>query len=434
MVKHKNSSLPWLRRAAVTGVLLVGVVSAACNDTKADRATGGVELHAASGCPAGIAAMLGDPNYLSSQVALTALDGSVLSASFFSTASAQTEGLAFALSGDAALPSNPPTSGRVVILDRYGTNVITWLVPATAKVQAQLAVGTGFESNPQDYLELDGTRALVSRWGTNGNPNQQPFDAGNDLLVIDTRAPSILASVALPWHDELPPRPAAITQLGGSVAVVLQRLAEDFATQGDAEIVRVDPTSLAILQDLRLVGVSNCGRLIPRPAAMGFGLVCTGPLDRYGSSEDLSKSALLLLDVDEAGDLVERARWSAAEITSEPLQSDLSFAGQDLALVKTQTPQGGSTNNRLLALDLGTHAVATLAEARPGSDGTGAGLAFESLLCSTGCSPLCLLADSDQGLLRRFDVAQQPIAELSPIDMTPGVGLLPRQLAPIGAP
>jgi hypothetical protein len=397
------------------------------------KGTGGVDLDAASGCPAGVAALLGDPNYQSSQVALTALDGTVHSASFISTASAQTEGLAFALSGDAALPDTPPTSGRIVILDRYGTNVITWADPSSARVEAQLAVGTGFESNPQDYLELDATRALVSRWGTNGNPGQQPFDSGNDLLVIDTRAASILASIELPWHDDLPPRPAGLTQVGNSIAAVLQRLATDFAVQGDGEIVRVNPSSLAVVQDLRLTGVSNCGRLEPRPAG-GYGLVCTGPLDLYGSSEDLSKSALLLFELDESGNLVEQVRLSASEITAEPLQSQFSFASRDLALLKTQTPLGGATNNRLVAIDLGTHAVSTLAEARLDADGKGKGLSFGSVLCSPGCSSPCLLADADQALLRVFDISQPTALELPPVNVTPGVGLLPRQLAHFGAP
>lgn len=405
----------------------------ACQGPLSNKGTGGIELDASSGCPLGIAALLGDPNYLSSQVALTALDGTVLSASFISTASAPTDGLAFALSGDAALPTTAPASGRIVVIDRYGTNVITWLDPATANVLGQLPVGTGFESNPQDYLELDATRALVSRWGINGNPNQQPFDAGNDLLVIDTRAPRIVASIALPSRDNLPPRPASLTPVGKSVAVVLQRVSDDFSTDGDAEIVRVDPMTLTIVQDLKLTGISNCGRLMQRPNEPGFAMACTGPLDRYGSSADLSYSGLLLFDVDGTGNLAEQGRIHAQDLTAEPLQGDCDLANRDVALVKTQTPQGGTTNNRLLAVALTSPSVVSLAEARPGSDGTGQGLTFGSVICTPGCSSLCLLADSDTGVLRRFDLSQQPAIELPSIDVAPGVGLLPRQLAHFGA-
>jgi hypothetical protein len=413
----------------------------ACQNPLSNKATGGIDLDAATagrdasiGCPVGVAALLGDSNYLSSQVALAALDGTVLSASFISSASAPTDGLAFALSGDVVLPWTAPASGSVVVIDRYGTNVITWIDPATARVRTQLSVGTGFESNPQDYIELDATRALVSRWGINGDPNQQPFDTGNDLLVIDTRTPSILSSIALPWDDNLPPRPSAFTRVGTSVVVVLQRLSDDFSTQGDAEIVRIDPAGLTIAQDLQLSGVSNCGRLMPRPNDTGFGLSCTGPLDLYGGSKDLSKSALVLFDVDSSGNLAEQTRIPASALTGEPLQAAFDFASESIALLITQTPLGGSSNNRLLAVDLATPTVTPLAEAQPGADGTGRGLAFGSVFCAHGCSPVCLLADAAQGLVRRFDLNEQPATELSSINVTPGIGLLPRQLAPFGAP
>jgi hypothetical protein len=412
----------------VAGLLL------ACANPASHKDTGGVQLDASSGCPAGIAAILGDRTYQSSQVALSALDGTVLSASFISSASAQTDGLAFALSGDTALPTTPPASGRVVVIDRYGTNVITWVDQATAKVQGQLSVGTGFESNPQDYLELDETRALVSRWGVNGTPNQQPFDVGSDLLVIDTRTPSIVASLAIPPYDaapsndNLPPRPAELTQVGASVAVVLQRISQDFKSVGDAEIVRFDTNSLSVAQHLRLAGMSNCGRLMPRPDS-GYAMACTGPLDAYGASADLSRTGLVLFGVADNGDLVEQVRIRAPEITGEPLQAQFDFASHDIALVKTQTQQGGSTNNRLLAIDLASHGVTPLVEAHPGSDGTGQGLTYGSVICTPGCSPVCLLADGDQGVLRRFDMSQTPAVELPSIDVSSGVGLLPRQLA-----
>src|SRR5690606_35822633 len=87
--------------------------------------------------------------------------GETQSASIISTASSETDGLAFALSGDVALPSAPADSGHLVLLDRFGTNVVSWIDPATAEVVSQLPVGTGFESNPQDYVEF-GERAFIS--------------------------------------------------------------------------------------------------------------------------------------------------------------------------------------------------------------------------------------------------------------------------------
>lgn len=74
-------------------------------------------------CPTGVSIVLSD--YLSTQIALSDLDGNTLSESLISTGSSVSDGLAFAISGDVALPSSKTTSGHVVLLDRYGTNVIT---------------------------------------------------------------------------------------------------------------------------------------------------------------------------------------------------------------------------------------------------------------------------------------------------------------------
>jgi hypothetical protein len=97
-------------------------------------------------CDQGTVVLLTD--YTSTQIALSTLDGTTLSPAFLSTASMKASGLAFALSGDVALPNVTPASGSVVLMDRYGTNVITWADPSSAKVFAQLPVGIGFESNP----------------------------------------------------------------------------------------------------------------------------------------------------------------------------------------------------------------------------------------------------------------------------------------------
>src|SRR6185369_1492136 len=94
----------------------------------------------------------------------------------------------------------------------------------------QLPVGTGFESNPQDYVELDETRAYVSRWGVNEAAGAKPFDSGSDVILVDTRNPAILASIPIPAEDGLPPRPSGMVRVQDTVLVVLQRVSPDFST------------------------------------------------------------------------------------------------------------------------------------------------------------------------------------------------------------
>ena len=45
-------------------------------------------------------------------------------------------------------PLVPPASGRLLLIDRYGTNVLTWMNLADATVLAQLPVGTGLRVEP----------------------------------------------------------------------------------------------------------------------------------------------------------------------------------------------------------------------------------------------------------------------------------------------
>ncbi|HEX6271594.1 MAG TPA: hypothetical protein VFZ53_01070 [Polyangiaceae bacterium] len=412
------SALATLRSAAVLGSFAV-----ACNVEPLGSPTGGVSVLREPGCPA--AALVVMTDYVSTQVAISALDGETLSASFVSTASASGSGLAFPLSGDVAVPSTMPPSARVVLVDRFGTNVVTWLDPETAEVLAQLSVGTGFESNPQDYLELDARRALVSRWDENPAPGQEPFDAGGDLLVIDTRRPAIESSIVLPRDGGVPPRPGALTRVGDTAIVTLERVARDFRSAGDAMLAGVDPESERVAWSLTLPGLENCGGLTLAPSGRRAALACTGFIDRDGRGESVEQSALVLFDVTSLPP-VELARFPAAKLAGEPLQGEVEFFAENGALVKTQTTFGGARNNRLLAIDLASGAVTTLAEA--GSAGNGQGVAYGGLLCTPGCANVCLLADADRGVLRRWAIADGALEPLASVRVEDVVGLPPRAI------
>ena len=121
-----------------------------------------------------------ESDFRSTNIVVSRPDGITLSGSFVSSGATK-PGLSLALSGDVDVPFAAPRSKRAVLLDRFGTNVVTWMNVDSADVVAQLPIGQGFESNPHDYLEVDATRAFVSRYGSNLTPGAQPFDAGGDL-------------------------------------------------------------------------------------------------------------------------------------------------------------------------------------------------------------------------------------------------------------
>jgi hypothetical protein len=95
-------------------------------------------------------------------------------------------------------------------------------------------------------------------------------------------------------------------------------------------------------------------------------------------------------------------------------------------LIKTQTPWGGETHNRLLSFDLETLEVTELLLARADSTGAGKGRVFGSLRCAPGCSEFCLITDLDRGVLQRLRVGEGGIAgEPRALRVETSVGLPP---------
>jgi hypothetical protein len=369
-----------------------------------------------SACDNGTVVLLTD--YTSTQIALSAPDGTTESSAFLSTASTKASGLAFALSGDVALPHITPPSGRVVLLDRYGTNVVTWADPSTAAVLSQLPVGTGFESNPQDYLEVDATRAYVTRWGVNDAPGKQAFDSGSDVLVVDTTMPAITASIAIPAEGGLPPRPAGMVQIRDTVLVVLQRTSEDFNTVGESAIVGIQNDAIA--WEVHINGLKNCDRPSLSPSGATLAVGCGGQLDMNGNVEDLSASAIALFDVTQLPPTFLKQFVISDKLGAGPA-SGVSFMSETVLVGKTQTPLGGATDNQAFSLDTTSGDVAVLLTANKDAMGKGKGIVYGDVLCRPGCGDICLLTDSDVGKLRRWSIASgmlQPLADVTVETMT----------------
>jgi hypothetical protein len=377
------------------------------------------------GCPAGLTVLLTD--WASTQVALADLEGRTRSESLVSTASTETSGLAFALSGDVVLSGTPTRPGSVVLIDRFGTNVLSWVDTASGQVRGQLPVGTGFESNPQDYLEVDDQRAFVSRWGQNGDSGREAFDRGGDLLVVDFSERVILGSIEMPMQGDLPPRPGGLLRLGTEVIVSLDPIALDFETTGTAVLVGVSVDEEEVVWEATLDGVKSCGRPELSPNGQLLALGCSGELDPAGNVATVDESGLLLFDAQRSPPR-EVARFSADEIAGQPLQGDVQFASERVVMLKTQTPLDGDVRNRWLAFDLDSEEPREILQAGAGASERGDGLVFGSMVCAPGCSEICLLADADQGVLRRVSVEGGAIELLDPLRVEDRVGLPPRGL------
>jgi hypothetical protein len=371
---------------------------AACNVTAA-KPTGGAELPSRGECPRGLAVVTSD--YISSEIALLAPDGEVRSAAFMSSASTEASGLAAPFSGDIGVSSAPFHPGELVIVDRFGTNVLTFVNTESAEVRAQLPVGTGFEANAQDYLELEAGLAFVPRLGQNRAPGLEPFDAGSDVLVIDPSEPRIVSSLPMPVKQGYRPSPSALMRLRGDVLVTLDHARANFSGSAEGEIVAISGENLELRYRLPLSGLVNCGQAKLSPGAERLAVACSGHLDRTGAVAEPETSGIVLFDP--AYDPPrEVERFAALDVLGSPLQSSLEFVTERLVLIKSQTPRGAELDNRLFVLDLRTGEAELLETAARDASGKGIGVAFAGMSCRAECGDPCLVADLSRGKLLRF--------------------------------
>jgi hypothetical protein len=382
-----------VQRAALVAALLLG-----CNVTPA-QVTGGADLPARGDCPRGIAVVSSD--FQSSEIALLAPNGNVASSAFISSASTAATGLAAPFAGDLVVASASSRPGELVVVDRYGTNVLTFVDTRTAQVRAQLPVGTGFEANAQDYLELTEHLAFVPRLGENPSPGHEPFDAGSDLLVVDPSVPRIIGSLPMPRRAGYRPNPVAVTPFGDDVLVTLQHARSNYNGMAESELVAIGIESQSTKYRLTFSGLKNCGRAELSPSRAVIAVACSGPLDRLGNVVEPETSGLMLLDA-LTDPPQERRRFMALDLLGTTIQSSLELASETVVLFKTQTALGSEQDNQLFSLDLETGATTRLATAARDSGGLGFGIAFGGMSCRAGCGDPCLVADRSRGKLLRF--------------------------------
>lgn len=371
-------------------------------------------------CDRGVLVVASD--FKSTNVVVSGLDGVTLSGSFVSSAAAK-PGLTLALSGDVDVPYVAPRSRRAVILDRYGTNVITWLNVDTAEPIGQLPIGQGFESNPHDYIEVDDTRAFVSRYGANLRPGAQPFDEGGDLLILDLRSRSIAGRIAMPEDDpRLLPCPAEMNWLGREVVVTLARWSRDFAAVGEGRFVGVSPETETVAWRVDVPGLDACGRVAVSPDGHYAAIACSGRYDFDTKRYDTSRSDIVLFDATQRPP-TELRRFRVAVQLDSSIQPTLVFASAR-ALLGTAYGGNATVGDQAFALDIESGALTALVtSAKP--------FVLGGIRCSPGCGDICLLCDAAANRLRRWKATASGFEELSSVVLESIVGLPPRTIGGI---
>jgi hypothetical protein len=399
-------------------LVLCALLSSGCDLTPVAVPTGGVDGGSDGGaahCPRSF--VVTDSDYMSTNVSVISTAGDVLSASLLSSASAP-PGLATALSGDVVSPLAIPPSGDLVLIDR-GNSAIDWIDPATAAVKAQLSVATGFNADPQDYLEVAAGKAYVTRYDNNPKPGQQAFDAGGDLVILDTTKHTITGRIDLAESDDgqLQPRADRMLLVGGQVWISLERLDATFMNAGNARVVGVDPTSDKRTFTLDLPGLQSCGGLAVSPSGKLVALTCSGPL---ADTSDTSKSGLVILDATK-NPPVEAQRYPVATTLGGALGATVAFASETLLVGFAYGDMAKGRNDVAYTLDLGSGTVSKLLDA-------GMPFTLGDVRCTPGCGDRCALADAQANGVRFWQLTGNALVSGATVNVDPQVGLPPRGL------
>jgi hypothetical protein len=367
-------------------------------------------------CPSSIAVASSD--YVSTNVSVLSTSAAIVSETILSTASSK-PGVTVPLGGDVLFPLTS-MPGKIVLIDRYMKALVTWFDPQKGS-GVQLSVATGFASNPHDYIEVSPNKAYISRYETNTTPGMQPYDSGGDLLVVDPTGPALKGNIPFAADADILPRPDRMIRIGNEVWVMLRRWDAAFGKVGDARLKGISTANDSVAWTLDLPGVADCWSMAVSPSRQVVAVTCAG----IGSdSVPLSRSSIVLIDAT-AHPPVELRRIPVATQLGAHLGPSLAFASESL-LVGTAFGGGtlgdGATRNDVgFSVDLSGGMAQVLFEGGPS-------FTLGDIVCSPGCTDLCLFADAKAKNLHVYSVNGTMLSARSPPPVDPTVGLPPRYI------
>ncbi|MEZ4339843.1 MAG: hypothetical protein R3B82_24750 [Sandaracinaceae bacterium] len=352
-------------------------------------------------------------DYTSTAIGLLDADGTVLTASWVDSGTAR-PGIVAALSGDVVLPSAPFGPCNVVLVDRYGTDVVSWLDPcADEAVVGQVDVGSSFDSNPHDVLRVGGS-AWVTRYRANPAAAPGAPDAGDDIAIVEGGRVARRIDLAAFGDGEARARPDRMARLGSPgedvVVVGLARSSEDFMRAGVGAVAVVDPRTLEAR--LHFVdGLVACGEVDPVGDAVV--VTCQGP--PFADEEGRRPGAGVVAYRLEGGALVEVAAYRAVEHPDAPVPAGptIPLAADAWITVAWGDVLEGRPD-RLLSLTADEARVLLEASAFTLGDGT-----------YDAAHDLVLVPDADAGVIRRL---RADGTERASVDATGCHGLPPREV------
>jgi hypothetical protein len=371
-------------------------------------------------CPRGLAVVDSIDQSQSANIALASLTGQMLSQSIMSSASSA-PGLTAALGGDVAFPSMPMQGDEIVLIDRYPKGVLTWVNIATASVRAQLSVGTGFSSNPHDYVPQSPNKAFVTRANPNANAGREMFDGGSDILIIDPSIPTITSRIdlssILPSIGNFVPHPDRAWLISDLLYVIIPLYDANF-TAGESYVVVFDAKTDTFVQKYKLEGLAGCSGVSASPDQANLAVACSG---RWQGSSTASNTRSGIVGLRRSPDLAEIWRIPATSVGKRAFGFDVAFVDATHVLA-TQLGELGppSVNDSAFLMDITNGSATRLLESAPFSLGAGP--------CSIACGA-CFIADAGRSRLFNVQFSNSHGPSLIDYVWTDPTGLPPRSLA-----
>ncbi|HET9622852.1 MAG TPA: hypothetical protein VFP84_15870 [Kofleriaceae bacterium] len=233
----------------------------------------------------------------STSLSLLDRDGKVVKGDCF-TSGTKAPGVTTALSSDVVLPSWAQAGNEVMTIDRRNA-VLTWLDPATCVPSRQLDVSTGFSANPHDVVSVAANKAYVLRSELNKAPGKVPFDAGDDLLIIDPSKPAITGRIDLaPFAvqvagTKIQARPERARRIGDKLYVALSNLSADFATAAHGRIAIVDLATDTVSGTIDIPDLDNCSNLSYVTQSQTLIVACNGS---FSAADQTAVSGIVSID------------------------------------------------------------------------------------------------------------------------------------------
>lgn len=243
------------------------------------------------------------------------------------------------LSGDVVVPTQRPTGGQVLLIDRQNA-ALTWVDPRTCDITRQLNVGEGKMVNPQDVIPVSATKAYVPRYA----------GVASDLLVIDPTAATIIGHIDLrPYAPRAGDKPVLANPsrgvlVGQRAYVVLTGLSEDSMTGAPGRLAVINPASDTVISTIDLPGLKNCAGV----AVIEGGLLVTcGGV--YADPQQVADSGVAFVDLSATPPAIKVVSGRAFGRATSPF--DVAGVSSSLAFAITAGEFSGKPSDQLWVFD-----------------------------------------------------------------------------------